>query len=68
MTVSSIGNTRYLAKRLWLRFYLTVALYRLVIKRAAIFMHGPHFYLRSKLSFAEAKIACISFLVYCNYV
>jgi hypothetical protein len=68
MSVSSLGNISYLTKRLRLRFYLTVALYRLVIKRAAIFMHGPHFYLRSKLSFAEAKIACISFLVYCNCV
>jgi len=57
-----------LAKRLRLRFYLTVATYCLVTKQVAIFMHMPHFYLRSKLSFAEAQIACFSFPVYCNCV
>ena len=53
-----------LAKRLRQRFYLTVATYRLVTKWDAVFMHGPHLYLRSKLNFAEAEIRCFSFPVH----
>jgi len=53
-----------LAKRLRQRFHLTVPTYRLVTKWAAVFMHGPHLYLRSKLNFTEAEIICFSFPVH----
>jgi hypothetical protein len=57
-------------KHVWLSvcgsvYYLTIAIFRLVTKSTVNFIRGPYYYLRWKLCFVEAEIACCS-LRSCN--